>query len=457
MEKSTEKKYLKWYNKVGYGAGSGGMQFTYGLLNTFVLFYMTNVAGLEAGILGTLMMLARVMDGFSDVIFGNLIDHTHSRWGKARPWMFWSYVGNAVCLVALFGVPESLGESAKYVYFFITYVLLNVIFYTINNISYAALTSLCTRNRHERVQMGSYRFMFATAGSLLTSYLTIDVVERLGGGAIGWRNTAILYGILGFIVNTISVLSIKELPEEETETTSKNPADSSVSLWQALKILIRNKYYLIILLLNFLANLSAGLMGINIYFMTYVLGDANLLGTFSMASMIPMILGLAVTPSIVKKVKSIYKTSIYGYIIALAGRILVLVGGYMRNVPMMLVFLFIAGLGSSGITCNLNALIAETSDYLYRTTGKRMDGAMFSCSSVGIKVGSGIGTALCGWLLSAGGFVQNAAVQPDSCINMIMFLFLWVPVISFALILILLPMLTVEKANAKLQAAEQTA
>lgn len=181
MEKSTEKKYLKWYNKVGYGAGSGGMQFTYGLLNTFVLFYMTNVAGLEAGILGTLMMLARVMDGFSDVIFGNLIDHTHSRWGKARPWMFWSYVGNAVCLIALFAVPSGLGESAKYVYFFITYVLLNVIFYTINNISYAALTSLCTRNRHERVQMGSYRFMFATAGSLLTSYLTIDVVERLGG------------------------------------------------------------------------------------------------------------------------------------------------------------------------------------------------------------------------------------------------------------------------------------
>ena len=141
-----EKKYLKWYNKVGYGSGDLAANCIYGLVTSFVMIYLTDTVGLNAGVIGVLIAVARVFDGISDVIFGNLMDKTHTKMGKARPWMLWTQIGNCICLVLLFSVPIGMGQTAQYAYFFIVYVLLNVIFYTANNIAYASLTSLITKN-----------------------------------------------------------------------------------------------------------------------------------------------------------------------------------------------------------------------------------------------------------------------------------------------------------------------
>lgn len=452
-----EKKYLKWYNKVGYGSGDLAANMVYGLLTSFVLIYLTDTVGLNAGIVGTLMMFSKFADGVTDVFFGTLIDKTHSKMGKARPWMLWSYLGNAVMLIAIFAIPKSMGDTAKYAYFFITYTLLNAVFYTANNIAYASLTSLIAKNGNERVQMGSIRFMFSLATNLVVASITVNAVASMGGGAAGWRNVAIVYAIIGLIVNTISVLSVKELPEEEAEEgkqTENAPAEK-LSLLEAIKLLLANKYYIIIALIYVFIYMQTGITGVGIYYMTYILGNPALLGTFSMASMFPMIIGLAFTPALVKKMKGMYKVNLYGYCFAFLFRILFIAAGYMGNVPLMLCASVLAGLGTSPVTGDLNALIAAASDYTYRTRGKRVDGTMFSCSSLGIKIGSGIGTALAGWLLAAGGYVANAAVQPQSCINMLNFLYLWFPLIMVVIMIILLSQLKVEKANADWDAAHK--
>lgn len=452
-----EKKYLKWYNKVGYGSGDLAANMVYGLLTSFVLIYLTDTVGLNAGIVGTLMMFSKFADGVTDVFFGTLIDKTHSKMGKARPWMLWSYLGNAVMLIAIFAIPESMGDTAKYAYFFIAYTLLNAVFYTANNIAYASLTSLITKNGNERVQMGSIRFMFSLATNLVVASITVNAVASMGGGAAGWRNVAIVYAIIGLIVNTISVLSVKELPEEEAADrveTENTPAEK-LSLLEAIKLLLANKYYIIIALIYVFIYMQTGITGVGIYYMTYILGNPALLGTFSMASMFPMIIGLAFTPALVKKMKGMYKVNLYGYCFAFLFRILFIIAGYMGNVPLMLGASVLAGLGTSPVTGDLNALIAAASDYTYRTKGKRVDGTMFSCSSLGIKIGSGIGTALAGWLLAAGGYVANAAVQPQSCINMLNFLYLWFPLIMVVIMVILLSQLKVEKANADWDAAHK--
>lgn len=452
-----EKKYLKWYNKVGYGSGDLAANMVYGLLTSFVLIYLTDTVGLNAGIVGTLMMFSKFADGVTDVFFGTLIDKTHSKMGKARPWMLWSYLGNAVMLIAIFAIPESMGDTAKYVYFFITYTLLNAVFYTANNIAYASLTSLITKNGNERVQMGSIRFMFSLATNLVVASITVNAVASMGGGAAGWRNVAIVYAIIGMIVNTISVLSVKELPEEKAadRVETENAPAEKLSLLEAIKLLLANKYYIIIALIYVFIYMQTGITGVGIYYMTYILGNPALLGTFSMASMFPMIIGLAFTPALVKKMKGMYKVNLYGYCFAFLFRILFIIAGYMGNVPLMLGASVLAGLGTSPVTGDLNALIAAASDYTYRTKGKRVDGTMFSCSSLGIKIGSGIGTALAGWLLAAGGYVANAAVQPQSCINMLNFLYLWFPLIMVVIMVILLSQLKVEKANADWDAAHK--
>ena len=211
----NEKKYLKWYNKVGYGSGDIAGNVVYAFLSSFVMIYLTNTVGLNPGIIGTLIAVSKLFDGVTDVFFGSLIDKTKSRLGKARPWMLYGYIGCAVTLVAIFAIPANMGEFAQYAWFFIAYTLLNAVFYTANNIAYSALTALVTKNSKERVQMGSYRFIFAFSTSLLIQALTIGFVEWMGGGAAGWRMVAIVYAVIGLVVNTISVFSVKELPEEE--------------------------------------------------------------------------------------------------------------------------------------------------------------------------------------------------------------------------------------------------
>ncbi len=272
-----ERTYLKWYNKVGYGSGDIAGNVVYAFLSSFVMIYLTNTVGLSAGIVGTLIAVSKLFDGFTDIFFGSMIDKTHTKLGKARPWMLYGYIGCAITLAAIFAVPESWGATAQYAWFFIAYTLLNGVFYTANNIAYSALTSLVTKNSKERVQMGSYRFIFAFATSLLIQSVTIGFVAKCGGGAAAWRTVAIIYSVIGLIINTISTFSVKELSEEELhEGKEKKAQEEKYGLLEAFKLLVSNRFYLMICGVYILQQLYGAMINAGIYYMTYVLKNENL-------------------------------------------------------------------------------------------------------------------------------------------------------------------------------------
>ncbi|MBP3568600.1 MAG: MFS transporter [Lachnospiraceae bacterium] len=447
-----QKKYLKWYNKIGYGSGDIAGNVVYAFLTFFVMMYLTDTIGLNPGIVGTLMAVAKIFDGISDVLFGSLIDKTKTKMGKARPWMLFPYLGCGVCLYAVFAIPASWGKVAQYAFFFIFYVMLNAVFYTANNIAYSALTALITKNEGERVQLGSLRFVFAFTTSTIIQAVTFDLVEHFGNTAEAWRIVALIYVVIGIISNTVAVLSMKELPEDENETKKENVAPAEkYSLRQAAGLLIKNKFYLLILGVYLLTQLYTAFTGVGTYYMTYVLGDADLMGRFATALNVPMIIGLLLVPVLVAKFGGMYKLNYRGYALATIARILVIVAAYVGNVSMMLVFTAIASLGMCPLQGDLNAVIAAASDYTYLTTGKRVDGTMYSCTSLGVKLGSGLGTAISGWLLAAAGFIEGGvAVQPESVLSMLNVMYLWLPAIFCALVTFLLTKLNVEKANALL-------
>jgi GPH family glycoside/pentoside/hexuronide:cation symporter len=449
-----QQKYLHWYNKIGYGSGDLAANCVYGLLTSFVMIYLTDSVGLSAGIVGTLIMASKFFDGFTDIIFGNLLDRTHTKMGKARPWMLWSQLGNSLFLILCFAIPTGWGKTAQYIYFFICYTLLNAVFYTANNIAYAALTSLITKNTNERVQIGSIRFMFSLGANLTIAYITQQLVVNFGGGTQGWRTVAIIYAIVALIVNTISVFSVRELPQESNaEVVNKEgKKEGEVSIFKALKILFSNKYFLLLLLIYIAVYLQTGFQGIGVYFMRDILGDPNLYGTFSVATLLPMIVGLVFTPMLVAKFKGMYKVNMMGYTFAVICRIIFVIAGLTLNVPVMLISAFFAGLGTAPLTGDLNALISSTTDYAYRKTGVHVEGAMFSASSVGIKVGGGIGTALSGWILEASGYIGTATSQPASYYAALKGMYLWFPLIVCIIMTCLLSQMTVEKANAKWEA-----
>ena len=455
MNQNKEKTYLNWYNKIGYGSGDIAGNVVYALLSAFVMIFLTDTVGMNAGVVGTLIAVSKLFDGVSDIFFGSLIDKTKTRMGKARPWMFYGYFGCAVCLVAIFCIPAGVSATAQYAWFFIAYTLLNAGFYTANNIAYSALTALITKNNNERVQMGSIRFMFAFGTSMLIQTITVGLVAHFGGGAAAWRTVAIIYAVVGVISNTISVLSVRELSEEELaegeEIQRDTGAEEKYTLADAFRLLVQNKYYLMICAAFILMQIYTATLNMGIYYMTYVLKNANLLGVFSWAINIPMIIGLLFTPFLVAKFGGMYKLNLMGYTLGTIGRLGVVIAGYMGSVPLMLICTAAAAIGMSPLQGDMNALIATCSEYTFLTHGKRVDGTMYSCTSLGTKLGGGIGTALAGWLLAFSGYVGGAAQQTASTLNMLHIMYLWMPMIFNLLITLILTRLNVEKANEELR------
>ena len=446
----NETKYLKWYHKIGYGSGDVAGNCVYALLTAFMMIYLTDTIGLSMGIVSTLIAASKIFDGVSDFFFGRLIDKTHTRMGKARPWMLWPYIGCAITLVACFSIPTGWGQTAQYVFFFLSYTLLNAVFFTANNIAYASLTALITRNTSERVQIGSFRFIFAFATKIVIEAVTIFAVEWLGGGVVGWRSIAMIYAVVGLITNTLSVFSVKELPEEEEETTTEEKEENKLTFLQSFQLLLKNKYYVIICASYILTQLYASVIGMGTYYAKYILGNEELFSDLSLAINITMVIALTVLPYVIRKLGGMYKLNIWGYALAALGRVGVMVAASMGSLPLMIAFTAVSTVGIAPLQGDLNALIACCSEYTTLTTGHRLEGMMYSCSSLGIKLGGALGTAISGWLLAAAGYVENAAVQTASAVNMLNFLYLWMPVILCAAVGFLLVFLRVEKANKEL-------
>lgn len=449
MEK--EKRYLSLPKKLAYGSGDFGSNFFYMLVSSFALIYMTDAVGLNAGIVGTLIMVSKLLDGVTDVFFGNLIDRTNSKMGKARPWMFFSAFPLAISMILIFAIPSGIGEAAQYVWFFIFYASANALFYTANNISYATMSALITKNDTERVSLGSFRYVFAVVASIIVSAVSVSAAEALGGGVSGWRTVAIIYAVVLLVFNSLASLVCKELPQTEEKTTSQNQreSDDKVSFWTRFKLVLGNKYYLLMLLIYLLTYTINNLGStVGAFYCKYVLGNAALLGVISMSAFV-MIIGLVANPSLVKRF-GMYKVNLVSYIVTIVLSIFVAIFVYAGNFTGILIFFFLKSISTAFLMGSLNALVAEVAQNTYLKHSVHTEGMMFSCSSIGMKIGGGLGAGMVGWLLAAVGYVGAVDVQPDVVLNMIKFIYGVIPIILTVLVTVCLSGMKVVEENQKL-------
>lgn len=442
----TERKYLNLPKKIAYGSGDAGGNFFYTLVTSFMMLYLTDIAGLSAGIVGTLMMVSKLFDGITDIFFGRLIDKTHSKMGKARPWMFFSAFPLAICMFMMFSIPDSMGDTAQYIYFFILYTAANALFYTANNISYSTLSALITKNNGERVTLGTFRYTFAVIGGVFVNSATSIMVSAFGGGAKGWSMAALVFAIGLLIINTIASLSSKEVLEETEQEAADNAEQTGLNFIKALKIIITNKYYLILLAIYLVMYGTQGVtFGVGAYYCQYVLGNTGLLGVMSMASM-TMIIGLAFNPMLVKRF-GMYKVNLVSQILGVLFTAVLMFFGYQANFAAILIITAVRAVITSPLAGSLNALVAEVAQNVYLKKGVHAEGMMFSCSSFGIKVGTGIGTAVAGWLLTLAGYSAEAAAQSMTVLSMIKFIYFGTPLIFAVLQVICLWKMKVVEEN----------
>ncbi len=183
-----------------------------------------------------------------------------------------------------------------------------------------------------------------------------------------------------------------------------------------------------------------------------MLGNANLYGLLSIAMMIPMFLSLLFASKLVQKL-GMRKTGVLSAILFSAGSALTILGG--KALPLLMAGIVVRSLGMGPISTLIFAMIAEVADNI-RMTGKvAVEGMVYSCSSIGIKVGSGVGTAIVGWLLEFGGYDGKLAVQSASALHMISVSYLVLPLIIGLVMILLFACMNVENVNKELRAHAQ--
>lgn len=441
--------------KLGYGVGDLGANFCWTFVGSFIMLYCPSVLGISAGVVGTLIAVSKVLDGITDIFMGQVIDRTHNKMGKSRFWLFVSTFPLAICTYLLFNVPAYFTENTKYIYIFIVYTLLGAVFYTMNNIAYSTLMALCTKNPKDRVQMGSFRYIFAMVAGILIQYVTVPMVDHFGGGQAGWRAVSLIFSGLCLVILMIPVIAVRELPEEELNEGKKETTEEKMGFFKTLTFLVKNKYFLLILAYYFFMYLlSFTSSSLTSYYATYVLNNSSAMGTIALVSYIPTVVVLTFVASLTKKY-GIRRCALLGHCLAFVGGLVCFFGGMFAQQGLIFVLagLFIRGLGMAPMSGSVNALIAAADDYSQLKTGKRVTGAFFSCSSVGIKVGTGLGTALSGVLIDLAAVDFNATVQSAQTISVIKWGYL-LPTALFPLVtVIILSFMDVEDQIAKLREA----
>lgn len=373
------------------------------------------------------MLVSRLLDGVSDIIMGIIIDKTKSKYGKARPWLMRMIIPLMISYVLMFSVPD-IGNMGKIIYVFITYNLLTTVFYTAATIPYNTMLSLVTRSQHERSVLNIFRMIFAFTGSIVVSAVTLPLVNAFGGQRSAWTILTLCFSVVLGVCYTIVFATQREvIAESDAQRTS-------VPVREGLSALVRNKYWGIMLLICVLSYLATGSQGVSVYFVTYNLNDAGLMGLMTVFGLAPAIVGMLIMPAFLKRFGK-RNVAMVGLIISIAGCILMAAGG--TNIPVVVAGLLIKGFGSSPLIATIFALINDTVEYGEWKTGLRTEGLVNSAASFGIKVGTGLGSALVGWALAWGGYQANVAVQTPKSLSTISALYIWMPALMYALIFVL--------------------
>jgi len=200
---------LTFGEKLAYGAGDLGTSITTNLLSFFLLFFFTNVAGLEPALAGLILLVGKIFDAINDPIIGVLSDRTNSKMGRRLPWMIYAAIPFGLTFLAQWIVP-STDKMVLFWYYVIIGIVFNT-FFTAVNLPYTALTPEITQDYNERTSLNTFRFTFSIGGSILSLFIAQIIFAFFKDPArqTGSCNTGgIQYIVLGAVCAIISSISI---------------------------------------------------------------------------------------------------------------------------------------------------------------------------------------------------------------------------------------------------------
>lgn len=430
------------WEKICYGMGDVGVNLVWTLPSSFLMLYYTDSVGISAAYIGTMMLICRLFDGFSDVLMGVVIDKTHTRWGKARPWLMLMTLPMLLSIYFTFKVPTGEVGMQK-AYTFISYFIMSVICYTAVNLSYHSMLPRFSLTSQDRASVSALRSIFALIVSVVVATITPMLLAGFGGSTsqAAWSKLTLIYCVVAFVAIMITFSQVKEkkLLDENEQSKQSEPA---VPLKEAVKILLSTRYFYISVFLFLSFYISNGTSGIMIYYARDVLGNENLMGLLSMSGMVPLLLAMPFVPALFKKFGK-QKPMFVGMVISALCAFLMLLNP--KNLMFYVGLSIVKSLASAPVMSAMYTFAGDIVDFNQWKHGIRTEGIATSVNSIGMKLGTGLGSALLGWMLAWGKYDAALAAQPSSAITAMIIVAIVIPALVSLVSAVLLYFWDMEK------------
>ncbi|MBR8534065.1 MFS transporter [Carboxylicivirga sediminis] len=410
----TDKVTLK--EKIGYGFGDAASSMFWKIFSIFLPIFYTDVFGISAAAVGTMLLVTRIWDTANDPLMGILCDRTNTKWGKFRPYLLWMAVPFGVAGLLMFTTPD-FGLTGKLIYAYLTYTLMMMV-YTAINVPYASLLGVMSPVSDDRTSFASYRMAFAFAGSILVVLIyqpLVDGFKTVFAETTAYQLTMLVVGsiVIGMFLLTFSWTRERILP----------PKGQKNNLKEDLKNLAGNIPWFILLGAGVATLVFNSVRdGVTLYYFKYFISDdvalswTNATFTFSTlylflgqsTNMIGVIMAKSVSSLLGKR-----RTFMYA----------------MFGAAILSACFFFAGKNQLWLIYTLQALIsfcagivfpllwsmyADAADYSEWKTGRRATGLVFSASSMSQKLGWTIGGSITLWLLALYGFEANVEQSSET-------------------------------------------
>ena len=375
------------------------------LLSSFLSAYYTDVALISAGVVGTIVLVMRFTDGVSDLIMGQIIDRTNTRWGKARPWMIVGSIGLTVTLFAVFHAPSGWSAGAKIAWLAVTYFLVMTIFGTIQGVASSTLIVYMTDDVQKRNKLGASNMAGVYLGGIAATALTAVLLSKFGYTQSGYDKTMVIYGTFVLVFGIFAFAKLRE----NQKLTNIGEKEKSAPIQKILYSIAHNRYYIFAVLAGLLINLSNGIStGMGIYVCRDVFDQADMYAVLALVMILPTLIGLPVAVMIAKKIGH-QKTLMYGRVIFIVCSCLTAYGLLTRSMPLYLAGGMLGALFNSAFAACFTARVANICDYNKYHFDIDASGTLMSATSFCNKIGLGLGAAMTGLILEIARYNGEAA------------------------------------------------
>jgi glycoside/pentoside/hexuronide:cation symporter, GPH family len=442
-------KPMSFQTKMAYGAGDLGPAITANILAFFLLYFFTSVAGMNAALAGSLLMISKIWDAVNDPIVGMMSDRTQSgKWGRRYPWMLWGAIPFGITfflqwLVPKFSSDPATNQTGLFWYYIVVAVLFNT-FYTIVNLPYTALTPELTQDYNERTSLNSFRFTFSIGGSIVSLILAQVIFSSVADA--GQR-----YLILGGICAVLSTIplywcvygtrsrSVEVAQHQLAEAVEEPP---SLPYMQQMRIVFTNRPFLFVIGIYLCSWLGVQVTAaiLPYFVVNWMKQPSSTFTAVALAVQGTALVMLFVWSAVSAKVgkKAVYFMGMVIWIMAQAGLFFLQPSQANWIFPLAIM----AGVGVSTAYLIPWSMMPDVIELDELNTGQRREGVFYGFMVLLQKIGLAIGLFLVGQALNAAGFIESAAgeaapIQPDSALLAIRLAIGPIPTVALILGLVL--------------------